>query len=343
MKTKDAHPSSSSIILPIVDTIASPEIRNIIDVNDPDEIAQGFTYWQARYEQLSKGKFIGSITECWINDVQIVEESLSQQIFMTGSARPHAVSIGVLSSFSEPAIWHGQAFGHHHIACMSQQEELELNVPGGTRMTSITIPFYIFPEFAQQDGAEGAQQLFNGQHASFLYHPALAQDIRIKLQQIIGEISRFPQHFKSVDVQRLLISELIGLVDAYISLAHPKVFSASTEKARRVVKTAHAFIESHPDTAVSIVDLCKVTFTSRRTLQYCFEKIVGISPHAYLKMIRLNAVKRLLAKGSVTVSEAAANWGFWHLSQFANDYKKAFGVLPSDTLKNGNGMTDLYI
>ena len=73
-------------------------------------------------------------------------------------------------------------------------------------------------------------------------------------------------------------------------------------------------------------------------VSYCFEKIVGISPTSYLKMIRLNAVKRMLAKGNVSVSQAAAHWGFWHLSQFATDYKKAFGMLPSEMLKNNRSI-----
>jgi AraC family ethanolamine operon transcriptional activator len=33
------------------------------------------------------------------------------------------------------------------------------------------------------------------------------------------------------------------------------------------------------------------------------------------------------------VQDVAAAWGFWHLSQFATDYRKLFGVRPSETLK----------
>jgi AraC family ethanolamine operon transcriptional activator len=35
----------------------------------------------------------------------------------------------------------------------------------------------------------------------------------------------------------------------------------------------------------------------------------------------------------VTIQDIASHWGFWHLSQFAQDYKKLFGELPSATLK----------
>jgi AraC family ethanolamine operon transcriptional activator len=33
------------------------------------------------------------------------------------------------------------------------------------------------------------------------------------------------------------------------------------------------------------------------------------------------------------VQDVAAAWGFWHLSQFATDYRKLFGMRPSETLK----------
>jgi AraC family ethanolamine operon transcriptional activator len=34
----------------------------------------------------------------------------------------------------------------------------------------------------------------------------------------------------------------------------------------------------------------------------------------------------------VTIQDIASHWGFWHLSQFAQDYRQLFGELPSDTL-----------
>ena len=61
-----------------------------------------------------------------------------------------------------------------------------------------------------------------------------------------------------------------------------------------------------------------------------------MSPGAYLRALRLNAVRRELkspAARSKTVQDAAAAWGFWHLSQFALDYRKLFGERPSQTLR----------
>ena len=83
-------------------------------------------------------------------------------------------------------------------------------------------------------------------------------------------------------------------------------------------------------------ELCERLHVSRRTLQYCFEDVLGISPMQYLRVIRLNGARRELRQSmpdAQTVGEVAAHWGFWHLSQFSSDYRKLFGQSPSQSLR----------
>ena len=61
-------------------------------------------------------------------------------------------------------------------------------------------------------------------------------------------------------------------------------------------------------------------------------------PQNYLRALRLNGVRRELSareRGSTTIHQVALILGFWHMSQFAQDYRTLFGVLPSDTLLAG--------
>jgi AraC family ethanolamine operon transcriptional activator len=85
---------------------------------------------------------------------------------------------------------------------------------------------------------------------------------------------------------------------------------------------------------VTITDLCRATHVSRRTLQYSFESILGISPNQYLRISRLNGVRRALLQsdGVEHITDIASQWGFWHMSQFAKDYANLFGERPSQTL-----------
>lgn len=59
-----------------------------------------------------------------------------------------------------------------------------------------------------------------------------------------------------------------------------------------------------------------------------------MAPATYLRALRLNGVRRdLRGRAADSVQDVAAAWGFWHLSQFATDYRRMFGARPSETLR----------
>ena len=81
-------------------------------------------------------------------------------------------------------------------------------------------------------------------------------------------------------------------------------------------------------------EVCRAAGVSWRTLDYAFRERLGVTPKQYLNAIRLNAVRRELrsAGPEVKISDVANRWGFWHMGQFAADYRKHFGELPSELL-----------
>jgi AraC family ethanolamine operon transcriptional activator len=109
----------------------------------------------------------------------------------------------------------------------------------------------------------------------------------------------------------------------------------SVQARRRLVNRACELMLAHTEAPLSILNVCSQLGISRRKLNYCFADVLGTSPMQYLRAMRLNGVHRDLqqAAAGTTVQDVAAHWGFWHLSQFAQDYKKRFGQLPSQTLR----------
>ena len=96
-------------------------------------------------------------------------------------------------------------------------------------------------------------------------------------------------------------------------------------------------MRGHVDEPLTVEDLCRVLAVSRRTLQYSFQEVLQINPVSYLRAMRLNGVRRALKAADParqSVQDIAARWGFWHLSHFANDYRRMFGELPSETLRS---------
>lgn len=101
------------------------------------------------------------------------------------------------------------------------------------------------------------------------------------------------------------------------------------------VKRAEEYIDEHPDDPISIVALAEHLGVSTRALFAGFQNFRGVSPHAYIKSVRLERVRKdlLAAPPQDTVTSIAMRWGFTSLGHFASDYKKKFGESPSQTLR----------
>ena len=96
-------------------------------------------------------------------------------------------------------------------------------------------------------------------------------------------------------------------------------------------------MEANLHRPVTLKDICQAVFASRRSLIYGFEDIFGMGPMSYLKMLRLNGVRRALLVADPQfnkVQDIASDWGFWHRGHFCQDYKEMFGQTPLKTLKS---------
>ena len=114
-----------------------------------------------------------------------------------------------------------------------------------------------------------------------------------------------------------------------------KIFTSYNRE--KIIKKSYQFLSESAGDPVNISDLCRINGVSERTLQYSFKEYYGISPKAYLKAKMLNKVHFALSQADPDITrvvEIAYQWGFWHMGQFAADYKRMFGKLPSETLRS---------
>ena len=105
------------------------------------------------------------------------------------------------------------------------------------------------------------------------------------------------------------------------------------------VRRAIEFIDENAHLPIAVPDIAAAVGASVRTLTRGFRDHLGTSPGAYLTRARLDGAHRDLAAGrpeTVSVSQVAADWGFFNLGRFASRYRATFGVLPSQTLRAGS-------
>ena len=102
----------------------------------------------------------------------------------------------------------------------------------------------------------------------------------------------------------------------------------------QALNRALAFIASRTDRQVHAEDLCRVTGVSERTLRNVFYRHLGMAPHQYLMIARLHDVRAAIREAGpgINVSRICADLGIWDFGRFAAQYRRLFGVLPSQEL-----------
>ena len=102
-----------------------------------------------------------------------------------------------------------------------------------------------------------------------------------------------------------------------------------------VLKRSMDILDNPDRLPITVARLCAEVATSLSTLKRVFLAEFGVLPKAYIRARCLSAIRDDLAKFSpgTRIVDVANKWGFWHMGQFARDYRAMFGELPSNTLK----------
>ena len=101
------------------------------------------------------------------------------------------------------------------------------------------------------------------------------------------------------------------------------------------IKRARDYIHAHADKKIGLADIAAVAGCGYRGIQRGFVDAYGKTPMAYLRIVRLRRVRAILLAelDGHAISDVAKQWGFTHMSRFAQDYYREFGELPSDTVR----------
>lgn len=132
---------------------------------------------------------------------------------------------------------------------------------------------------------------------------------------------------------QLLINNIIHFLLRYIEDINESIVSNPQKKKDLALRKAVNIINNEEEGLFSVQQICALTGVSERTLQYAFRAKYKVSPSEYIKAVRLNNVKRelILSKGkNINISSVAGKYCFWHMGQFAKDFKLQFGMLPSE-------------
>lgn len=303
---------------------------------DVDDQAVNLTGWRQLYDQLTPGRFTGSIHELWIDGMQIFHESTSHVLRQSCVVDSESWWFGIPVAGGEGCKLGSSAIGADTIAMRPGRSQFELLTPNSFQILGLVVD--------RQDLERHIQAL----NQSSLLPRAMQDELlkirpgqRMRLQELVRQILEEAARTPDIVVnpsssESIRIAVLDALAD--VCSTHEAAGRAPYRQMShyKIVRQVRQHLLQNQIETITVVDLCQRFAISRRTLQYAFQDVMGMSPNAYLRTIRLNGVRRCLRdpnSGVTSVQAAAADWGFWHLSQFARDYRELFGELPSERLK----------
>lgn len=95
------------------------------------------------------------------------------------------------------------------------------------------------------------------------------------------------------------------------------------------VARAVRFVRENACAGVDVADVLRATRLSRRTLESRFRRILGHTLHAEIMLVRLRAVKQLLAESDMPLHRVAERTGFAHAEYLSVAFKRETGQAPS--------------
>lgn len=306
------------------------------DIDEQSDMLRG---WEQEYRQLSCGKFLGTVSTVQGPRITIVGEQTNQSLHESVVPPEDSLVFGLVLNRDNALQVGRRNVNTSSLIVMEGGREYDFRTEGSTQLLGVAMESSMFID---RDGA------YNGVVARALTQnvvplaPAATMMLRhfwLMMSQILQNDDTWPASMPmSLLADTALNNILLALNMSTMQEAEP--LPQSADRQARVVRHAIRYMSRNLDRNFTIADVCAATHVSQRTLQYHFEHCLDMSPQQYLKAMRLNAARSLLrnhgasrTKHPPSIAEVAAQCGYDHPSRFAGDYKRQFGVLPSETLR----------
>jgi AraC-like DNA-binding protein len=242
------------------------------------------------------------------------------------------LSFGLVESDS-PITWtYDQVIPNDALTVFPRDESLKAVSPTGFRANGIS--------FAETFMANLAEQVYRRPLSLLLPAPGIYLPNSTKLGVLRVELYKWRQLVAQGANSRLAIvsrreeSLALAILDALVDARY--VEKDGLTKSARAMSRALEIIHNGELENISAVELCKHTDCSQRTLEKNFLRRFGVTPKRYIKSLRLAQVRKGLlqfdSQDCDSIIELAGIHGFWHMGQFAADYRTMYGELPSETL-----------
>jgi AraC family ethanolamine operon transcriptional activator len=303
------------------------------DIDEPADRMREFR-WNMVHRQLEGGAFEGELIAAQLAGIQFARVAYNREIRSWGGSPDGMIALAVPLSSPQLLTWHGHVISMDHVILQKGSQGVDFLRKGTFHHALAAIDIAALLQAADVTHQPQVESLLLGNALTAQPDETALNRFRRYFQTLFALIQMHPEQALRPTTQAFIRKKAIALM---LNLLTPSGVSTFRSSSRyQVMKQAEAMMLENLDRPLTIHDLCMELHVSERTLRYGFQECFGMNPIAYLRAHRLNGVRRQLktvAVAQTTVTDIAIQWGFWHMGQFAKDYKKMFDESPSETLR----------
>jgi AraC family transcriptional regulator, ethanolamine operon transcriptional activator len=301
---------------------------------DAADLPKQMPGWNFEFTQLSPGALAANGGMVALNGVLIAQLALDQALLRRGQAPHGSAAVLIPGSTASRAFVRGRQLEPAQCIAIGEGACVEVI----TRRDYVDVALAVDLQVLRGQSQWLSDCALATSRTSWVATPGplWIDRMRRTVRWLFTAIEQYPQATSRPGVRASLADQLVMAMADFGSeqVAAERPARDARVQQRTAVERAREYIRGKLAEPLPLSELCRHAHVQARSLEYGFREITGLSPISYVKSLRLNAVRRDLSRTDIaehSISEIALDHGFWHLSQFAADYRKFFGETPTST------------
>jgi len=305
--------------------------------NDFDVYNETVKSWKLVYNILSKKDFNAKLFMFTDDDFALSRITLQGKLVHSGKAPIGFRSVVVPINYDDKFIWYNKGTGGNELLIFNKNCDLDVITFNNFDAYVVSIENNLLENFIEENDLKNCKIRFGKSETELLLTKDFSHRFYLLADQFLNHYIK-DKHFKITDQKKhtTIIRSIIFELLSYIDKAPLKKGISAKNKKEIALSEAIKIIENDSENLFSVKELALLTNISERSLLSAFKEKFQVTPSEYIKASRLNKVKNelysLKNKGE-SIASIAGKYQFWHMGQFAKDFKKQFGMLPSDVKK----------
>lgn len=301
--------------------------------NSFEELAHVVVDWDVDFKQMGCEEGTSSIFQAQVGSMLFSNAQFSCRVDQQGLTPQGMRTFAIFNKLPHQLNFYGHLVEKDCLLLFPSHGEIQSFSQPGFDVLTFSFPEAMLEDSFSANEAGVCNKNLTSEESLFPLLPFQAERFRMLIHNaasLVLEQASSVHESVIASVQEEILSLLLEV------LSGPRPCPAILGPVRhRKMMDVLEYIETNAHRPILVSELSEIGRTSVRTIQSLFQGQLGISPKAFINARRLSGAHRDLWRAEadgIQVTDIANRWGFWHMGQFASDYRKQFGELPSHTL-----------